>query len=159
MVRDNKNLEVRMKAAMKMFRRASELLKVEGEKALSKRKKCNAEPIGTELVISSIVLYAFTCEIALKALEKKEKINIINTHDLKKLFESLSGDAKMNIEREVMQRYNRGQAGGDFRSLLENNKDAFNEWRYYYEPKKKRIDADLEFLKEFYTAVEAECER
>lgn len=156
MKKSNNNQQAIMKAAARMFGEASEILKKEGEKALSRNKREGTQPIRTELVISSIVLYAFTCEVALKALIKIKGGNIKNTHDLKVLFELLPYETKESIRQQVMQRDHEGGIN-NFDTLIEDNKKAFEEWRYYYGRGKKQR-ASISFLKELYKVIESELD-
>lgn len=78
---------------------------------------------------SSIILYAFSIEIGLKALIKLGGDKPPYIHDLKKLFYKLSPKTQDNIKVNLPEE--RFQV--NFNSYLERNKNNFENWRYIYE--------------------------
>lgn len=104
-------------------------------------------------IIASIILYAFSSELGLKALFLKAGMPIPRKHDLKGLFDSLPNDMQKNIKVQI------DQEGfeDDFETLIDKNKDAFIKWRYYYEGGDKK--ADITFLRKLSLAIDIECNR
>lgn len=97
-------------------------------------------------LISSIVIYALSIEVGLKSIIKLENKKYGNEHDLKKLFNKLSKDSRDKIVEELSDRFK-----VSFDSYLEENKNAFIEWRYSYE--KQSVRASSDFLKAFSEAI------
>lgn len=104
-------------------------------------------------IIASVILYAFSSELGLKSLLLKAGIAIPRKHDLRSLFDSLPNDMQENIKTQI------DQEGfeDDFDVLIDRNKDAFIEWRYYYEGGDKKVD--VTFLRKFSLAIDKECNR
>lgn len=100
-------------------------------------------------IITAVMLYALSAEVALKALIKREGKQIPRQHDLKSLFETLDLTTQTTIKDLLIARY------PEFDDLLENNKKCFVDWRYFYEGGGKT--ADISFLREFSRMVNLEC--
>lgn len=105
-------------------------------------KKGAPTDIRTSL-ISVILLYAISAEVALKAMLIKEGQGCPNSHDLKVMFDSLSEATKEEIKNKVIFR--------DFDAELENIRKSFVDWRYFYEGGSKSINID--FLRKFSEVV------
>ncbi len=78
------------------------------------------------LFVPSLVCYAFSAEVGLKALALHERGEAKWTHDLKKLLGALSPDLQARIVADT----------GDpkvFDSDLELVREVFDVWRYIYE--------------------------
>lgn len=87
---------------------------------------------GAELggsIIGSVILYALSCEIGLKSLYIKNGLQIPKKHDLKSLFEGLPEE----VQNEIKTGLQDDNLNKEFDTLLVTNKDAFINWRYYYE--------------------------
>lgn len=98
-------------------------------------------------LMSSIVIYALSIEVGLKSLIKMGNNKYGNEHDLKKLFNKLSEDLRSNVISELSEE----RLKVNFESYLEENKNAFIEWRYSYEEQSVRASSD--FLKAFSEAI------
>ena len=110
---------------------------------------------GTSLmntIISSVVLYAFSCELGLKALALKAEKEFPKKHDLMSLYENLPNEMQEGIKSQLETMFVES-----FDTLLERNKNAFTQWRYYYEPGDKTVD--VTFLRRFALAIDTECAR
>ncbi len=97
------------------------------------------------LFVPSLVCYAFSAEVGLKALALYERREPEWTHDLKKLLDALSPDLRAQIVAET----------GDpkfFDSDLELVREVFEVWRYIYAKGPKRTD--LGFLQRFAAAIQ-----
>lgn len=99
-------------------------------------------------IITSIVVYALSAEIAIKAILKNEGTAVPRQHDLKTLFESMSETNRNVIKQKLEGKY------PEFDSLLENNKKTFVEWRYFYESAQS---ADVSFLRNFSSELGILC--
>ena len=99
-------------------------------------------------IITAIVVYALSAEVAIKAILKSEGTPIPRQHDLKTLFESIS-----ETNREVIKQKLEGDYP-EFDTLLENNKKSFVDWRYFYEGVQS---ADLSFLRNFSHELNILC--
>ena len=104
-------------------------------------------------IIASVILYAFSSELGLKALFLKAGMPIPHKHDLKSLFGSLPNDMQENIKTQI----NQEGFEDDFDTLIDRNKDAFIEWRYYYEGGDKKVN--ITFLRKLSLAIDKECNR
>jgi hypothetical protein len=100
------------------------------------------------LLVPSLVNYAFSIEVGLKALAMKESGNAGRGHDLKKLVDALSPPLRTQIVRDTESRY----PGSRFDSDIEAVRDVFEVWRYIYES--GMTDTDLGFLQRFAAAVQ-----
>ena len=99
---------------------------------------------------------AFTLELSLKAyLEVTGKLAALNggvhqgwkTHNLKELFDLLTGDEKRQLE----DRWNRSEAKRthckrSFREVLAYGNDLYTKWRYITEQKTFDLSIDIQFL-------------
>lgn len=99
-------------------------------------------------IITSLVIYALSAEIAIKAILKAEGTAVPRQHDLKTLFEAISETNRDTIRHRLVGRY------PEFDTLLENNKKTFVEWRYFYEGAQR---ADLSFLRDFSHELNILC--
>ena len=102
-------------------------------------------------IISSVVLYALSCEISLKALLLKTNAQIPHSHDLKSLFENLPVVNQESIKSKMV------DFAENFNILLERNKKAFIEWRYFYEGNHKEVD--ITFLRKLSLTLGEECRK
>jgi hypothetical protein len=100
------------------------------------------------LFVPSLVNYAFSIEVGLKALALQESGNADRGHDLKKLVDALSPALRDQIVRDAQSRY----PGSRFDSDIELVRDVFEVWRYVYE--RGIRDTDLGFLQRFAVAVQ-----
>lgn len=99
-------------------------------------------------IITSIVVYALSAEIAIKAILKNEGTAVPRQHDLKILFESMSETNRNVIKQKLEVKY------PEFDTLLENNKKTFVEWRYFYESAQS---ANVSFLRDFSSELGILC--
>lgn len=92
--------------------------------------------------IPSIVNLSLACELYLKYLLCENGIDYPRTHDLKTLFLALP----LEIQNKVL---NSAEFRGDdeFYNILEEDKDVFKKWRYYFE--NSSISVELIFLGNF----------
>ena len=83
-----------------------------------------------ELAFPLIMTLSFACEIYLKILILKRNLTYNREYDLFSLFNILDEDAKTKIVTNYKE-----NAGNDaeFLQKLQENKDVFKKWRYYYE--------------------------
>ena len=95
-------------------------------------------------LLPSIVNLSLSIELFIKSfLEAKREYRI---HDLKKLYDAWEGPEKAVIQQAIVQEFAKYRPDFDdnkFVIFLENNKEAFEDWRYYYERGKS---ADPTFL-------------
>ena len=99
-------------------------------------------------IITSIVVFALSAEVAIKAILKNEGTVVPRQHDLKTLFESMSETNRNVIKQNLERKY------PEFDSLLENNKKTFVEWRYFYE---RAQSADVSFLRDLSHELNILC--
>lgn len=92
------------------------------------------------------MLLAFSMELALKAWWVLDHDNLQppRTHDLSKLFSSLSEESREVLEQEFKrsvapQHTDFFGASYSLRDIIEQNSNAFNEWRYLYEQENARF--------------------
>ena len=102
--------------------------------------------ISISALMSSIVLYALSIEIGLKALIRLEGKTPNKNHNIKQLYENLSEDLKDKIKDELPEEGFKVYID----SYLEENKNDFIDWRYYYE---KPTAASSDFLAAFSNAI------
>lgn len=95
---------------------------------------------------SSIVLYALSIEIGLKALIRLEGNTPNKNHNIKQLYGKLSEVLKDKIKDELPE----DRFKEDIGLYLERNKNDFIDWRYYYE---KSTAASSDFLAAFSNAI------
>src|SRR5262245_43242772 len=81
--------------------------------------------------LGSIVLRAFSVELAIKALCVERGVDYPRTHDLAKLFQSLPSDDRAAAAKGY-DRKNRDPERG-LEGLLKTNAKAFEQWRYQHE--------------------------
>lgn len=97
----------------------------------------------------SLVNYAFSIEVGLKALALHHRGEAKKIHDLRELLDDLSPDLRARIV-----------AGTGFAEFFERDldlvRDVFEVWRYIYE--KAPTDTDLGFLQRFSAAVQKALE-
>lgn len=102
--------------------------------------------LSTSALTSSIVLYALSIEIGLKALIRLEGNTPNKNHNIKQLYGKLSAVLKDKIKDELPEdRFKK-----DIDLYLERNKNDFIDWRYYYE---KSTAASSDFLAAFSNAI------
>lgn len=88
----------------------------------------------------------FTCELALKTIITSEQHSFKKTHDLYKLFTSLNDETQNMIKRNVVNNIpNFTNAMFDFE--LKENKNVFEDWRFYFESDRR---VNLDFLNALY---------
>ena len=102
--------------------------------------------ISISALMSSIVLYALSIEIGLKALIRLEGNAPNQNHNLKQLYDKISEDLKDKIKGELPEEGFKVYID----SYLEENKNDFIDWRYYYE---KPTSASSDFLAAFSNAI------
>ena len=78
-------------------------------------------------IITAVVVYALSAEVAIKAILKCEDTPVPRQHDLKTLFEIMSETNRDTIRLRLEGKY------PDLDAVFENNKKIFVEWRYFYE--------------------------
>ena len=96
--------------------------------------------------VPAVINGAFACELYLKSLNPSTK-----GHNLKKLYDSLSDGEKEFIDnlmtRTQKEKHGNNYTVDDFHRALEENSDAFVDWRYFYEDDKK-CNVDNNFIKD-----------
>jgi HEPN domain-containing protein len=107
----------------------------------------------TGLTQSSSIILSFAIEIALKGLLKFRFNNFPKIHDLKKLYERLDENDRVQIFEIYKQK-----TDSDIEECLERHKDMFMEFRYLEleidEPNdNEKIDAALNSIIEFYNLI------
>lgn len=138
-----------MKSAMENFKKAAITLYLEERKV--------SEQSGVSLdtsIIPAIVLDAFSCELALKALAEKRGINAERSHLLDELFNKLPEADKNSISEkviEILSERRKEYGKVEFNICLKNVGKAFVDWRYYYENYRS---IDLIFFLKFSMVVE-----
>lgn len=101
---------------------------------------------GASFLISSIVLYALSIEIGIKAILNIEGNAGVIGHDLKDLFDQLSPTTKDDIKNHLSE----DRFKLHFNTYLDENKDDFMSWRYNYE---KANATSSEFLADFARTI------
>lgn len=100
----------------------------------------------------AVTLAAFSCELALKYRIKNDCGKIERGHNLEKLFETLNYESRCDVVDRTIKLYNYKASileSSDlltsvrFDSLLSNIKNAFVDWRYYFEG---NAQGDIDFL-------------
>jgi hypothetical protein len=107
------------------------------------------------LFVPTLVCYAFSIEIGLKALALYEKGKTSrNEHDLRKLFTFLPAALQERIIRntEIIPGASFAPDTKRFESDLDLVRRVFVEWRYIYET--RLVDTDLGFLQRFAAAIQ-----
>jgi len=107
------------------------------------------------LFVPTLVCYAFSIEIGLKALALYEKGKAPrNEHDLRKLFTFLPAALQGRIIRdtEIIPEAPLAPDPKRFESDLDLVRRVFVEWRYIYET--GLVDTDLGFLQRFAAAIQ-----
>jgi HEPN domain-containing protein len=109
--------------------------------------------IFTGLSQSSSIILSFAIEIALKGLLKFRFDKFPKTHDLKKLYEKLHENDRIEISNLYKQKTN-----SDIEECLERHKDMFMEFRYLEieidEPNDNiKVNAALTSVIEFYNRI------
>jgi hypothetical protein len=122
-----------LKSQLSGFTDASKILKELYNKDINKF---------ASLVFPDVVLTAFACEIAIKGIYNCEYKHNLKSHDLLYLFNKLDEATRKEIKQGI----------NEFDSLLEQNKDIFNEWRYIYEKEGKK-HVGIQFLDNFLKAL------
>jgi HEPN domain-containing protein len=97
------------------------------------------------MFIPALVCAAFSAEVGLKALLLQEG-KAAKGHDLYELFAQLTDEHKQEIVRLVAQPIDQ------FQSNLRRVKDAFPEWRYFYEFNDER-SISVEFVARLANAI------
>lgn len=110
----------------------------------SKNKEKNKQSVSS--YTSSIVLFALSIEIGLKALLQLEGKKIRRIHNLKKLYDCLSPDTKNLIDKNLREE----RFKVNLIEYLERNGDSFETWRYIYE---NGGAASTDFLEAFSEAI------
>lgn len=142
-----------VKKAMRVFHVSTEILEA-GNITLTENRVLDLEDERFDTVIPTIVLYAFSCELALKALGCKEGIGIVHTHDFEELLKPLSKDIKQRIKNRVLAAD--PTRTESFTTLLANHRTAFVNWRYFFVH--GELKASIGFLRAFYKAIVAELQ-
>jgi len=118
-------------------------------------RRCNEfrpPPSGHQqfLFVPSLICYAFSVELGLKALALFEGKAPRWGHDLKDLLSDLSPGVQARIVAETR---TQGERPTFFDQQLEIVRDVFDVWRYIYE-KGHTVDTDLGFLQRLAAALE-----
>jgi len=100
------------------------------------------------LIVPSLVCYAFSIEVGLKALALHERGAAMRSHDLKELLGGVPPTLRAQIVADT--------ADPTFDSDLELVRGVFETWRYIYE--QGLIDTDLGFLQRLAAAVQKALE-
>lgn len=87
-------------------------------------------------LVPILVNVSFSCELFLKSILRLEN-NMIEVHDLKKMFDNISSEASKTIREKIND--------DNFDKLIEKTKLYFNYWRYAYE-KTFYGDVELGFM-------------
>lgn len=116
-----------------MLRSANELFKLKG--AIENDDKLNVLSIG--ISVSNTMIITQCCELLLKYKLQLEGTLIEKTHDLSKLFRSLSEDSQKDIEKEYQAYISTlsdppilEYGWGTVESIFVGSHDAFVYWRY-----------------------------
>ena len=138
-----------MEGGMEIFAKASDYLGNLGEKA--GRNEGPNEDLA--MLIPSVILKALACEVGLKTLLKIEGKDAEKAHNLKTLFEKVENSHQAEISevllakmKKVDESYNEQKLTED----LDEVKNAFIEWRYFYENPHK---TSYTFLNELYKSI------
>jgi hypothetical protein len=101
---------------------------------------------GHEHVGVEPMLLALSMELALKAwfVFDHDDPNVVKSHDLTKLFDSLLPESQQRLDEEFKQSVspchpNAFFIGNGIRDILSHYKDAFVDWRYLHEAKKSMM--------------------
>ena len=93
--------------------------------------------------LPAIVNISFACELYLKSF-----LNDTTGHDLKTLFDKQE-DIIKEVIKSILGSKMENYSDIRFEQRLNNIKDVFITWRYYYESNKDGLCLDIEFLKLF----------
>ena len=80
-----------------------------------------------ELALPCVLLLSFSCELYLKIIITKKGLTYKNTHDLLWLYNILD-----DVTRRKIREYSDETDENEFAKILQENKDTFPEWRYFY---------------------------
>ena len=97
--------------------------------------------------LPAVVNTAFACELYLKSL-----LTDTRGHDIKELYDK-QNDVIKDCIKDVIVSNKENYTDAIFEKNLQNIKDAFSTWRYYYEPEKDGKSLNIEFLKVFAFAL------
>lgn len=135
-----------IKTGMSTFASATLILETVGKEGIKQLNNQNGMGLFAQTMIPAIVLKAFTCELALKALISKANKDFGKDHKLDALYQILDECDKKEISKGVITRikneksdYNEKQ----FMIDLSENAKLFVDWRYFYE---NPVKANLLFL-------------
>lgn len=81
-----------------------------------------------ELAFPSVLLLSFSCELYLKIIIIQKGLSYGKIHDLYGLYNILDEDIRCKIRE-----YSEETDENEFVKILQENKDTFPEWRYFYE--------------------------
>lgn len=113
--------------------------------------KANAEGSFYRL-IPAIVNLAFSIELSLKTFIDETEAKKCS-HDLRRLFEKIGGSIQEALMRAIITQFSQHSTQFDeavFWEYLDRNKNAFEDWRYYYQ----RGDVvDITFLYDMATVL------
>ena len=121
-----------------------------GMSSFDKMEKALAEDTSISekmYLLPATVNMAFACELYLKSL-----LTDTTGHDLKTLFDKQADVIKSVIKNSIISNME-NYSESIFEHNLEEIKDVFPTWRYYYEPDKDGLSLNIEFLKLFATAL------
>lgn len=122
-----------IRAGALVFGNAANTLGIIGE-AVLKADNFYGKQLIAQNLIPSIVLKVFSCELFLKSLIPKRKLQ--NIHKLDELFNLLNRDNKKYIVDNVittLSAIKNQYDESDFEADLNDTANAFVDWRYFYE--------------------------
>lgn len=159
-----------------------------GESSIDSGRSNNKNYLGK--MTAGIVNLAFACELCLKELYFKTSQNLIKGHDLQRLFNSLKQETRIKVKEEYYRHFDAeiqrhpkpisyyiGEPAMDstdyihlFTQGLEQHKNLFEKYRYYFEPEKLVANGihgnatmlysfDYRFLYFFYKALDSVLEK
>ena len=97
--------------------------------------------------ISVLILYAFNCEVGLKALCKETGVRYHREHNLKNLYNLLPGD----VQNQIKEGFKSQDFKDNFDTYLNDNKSVFEKWRYFFDENPGH--GNLSFLHELSDSI------
>lgn len=136
-----------------IFATATNALDAIGSAGLLQVEQGSARSEMAQMMLPAIVLKAFSCELALKALAAKNQESVDSIHKLNELYRKISKDMQNQISttviiamKETLPEY----SDVDFADDLNKVAKVFVDWRYYYENSRS---LNFAYLHSFFNAV------
>ena len=136
-----------------IFATATKALDAIGTAGLEQMEQTESGKALAQMMLPAIVLKAFSCELALKALAAKNQEAVGSVHKLNELYQKINKDTQKEISAvviAVMKETSPEYSDVDFTEDLNKVAKVFIDWRYYYENSRS---LNFAFLHSFFYAV------